>query len=84
MRDFMKGLFGNFHTNRISSTKFWNGVGIITMTAMVVYLGIEKDIPEWMGWVYVFMVTPSRLMNSLIDLRWGRSPAPKKEEENNG
>lgn len=54
---------------------------MLTMTGMFIFLGIEKEIPEWMGWAFVFMITPSRLMKNLIDLRWGRSPAPDKKED---
>ncbi len=81
MKKLLIGLFCTYPENKVSSTKVWNAVGISTMTGMFIYLGIEKTIPEWMGWAFVFMVTPSRLMKNLIDLRWGRSPAPEKEEK---
>ena len=83
MRKFLIGMFCTYPNNKISSTKVWNALGMLTMTGMFIFLGIEKEIPEWMGWVYVFMVTHSLLMNSLIYLRWGRTPPPKKEEEKN-
>lgn len=57
---------------KISSTKVWNTIGLSVMTGMFIYMGVQKEIPEWMGWTYVFMITPSRLMKNLIDLRWGR------------
>lgn len=77
MKDFLKGIFGNYHTDRASSTKFWNGIGILTITGMFIYLGVYKEIPEWLGWIYAFMITPSRLMKNLVDLRWGRGPGDK-------
>ncbi|WPK29299.1 hypothetical protein [Escherichia phage vB_EcoM_EP57] len=33
-----------------------------------------------MGWAFVFMITPSRLMKNLIDLRWGRSQSTKEDD----
>lgn len=81
MKKFIIGMFCTYPNNKVSSTKVWNAVGMLTMTGMFIYLGIEKDIPEWMGWAFVFMVTPSRLMKNLIDLRWGRTPPPSKKEE---
>lgn len=75
-------MFCTYPNNKISSTKVWNALGMLTMTGMFIYLGIEKEIPEWMGWAFVFMITPSRLMKNLIDLRWGRAPASEKKEEN--
>lgn len=82
MRKFLIGMFCTYPNNKISSTKVWNALGMLTMTGMFIYLGIEKEIPEWMGWAFVFMITPSRLMKNLIDLRWGRAPASEKKEEN--
>lgn len=81
MKKFLIGMFCTYPNNKISSTKVWNAVGIITMTSMFIFLGIQKEIPEWMGWAFVFMVTPSRLMKNLIDLRWGRVSSPDKKEE---
>lgn len=81
MRKFLIGMFCTYPNNKISSTKVWNALGMLTMTGMFIFLGIEKEIPEWMGWAFVFMITPSRLMKNLIDLRWGRTPAPDKKEE---
>lgn len=75
-------MFCTYPNNKISSTKVWNAVGMLTMTGMFIFLGVEKEIPEWMGWAFVFMVTPSRLMKNLIDLRWGRAASPEKKEEN--
>ena len=82
MRKFLIGMFCTYPNNKISSTKVWNALGMLTMTGMFIYLGVEKEIPEWMGWAFVFMITPSRLMKNLIDLRWGRAPASEKKEEN--
>ena len=80
MINFFKGLIIAQPGNRVSSTKFWNAVGMIVMSGMFIYMGVEKEIPEWMGWAFVFMITPSRLMKNLIDLRWGKS-APSKDED---
>ena len=80
MRKFLIGLFCTYPDNKVISTKVWNAIGMIVMSSMFIYLGIDKEIPEWMGWAFVFMITPSRLMKNLIDLRWGRSPAPDKED----
>ncbi len=82
MKKFLIGMFCTYPNNKISSTKVWNAVGMLTMTGMFIFLGVEKEIPEWMGWAFVFMVTPSRLMKNLIDLRWGRAAPPEKKEEN--
>ena len=72
-KKFMIGMFCTVPDNKVSSTKVWNFIGLTTMTSMFIYLGICKQIPEWMGWAYVFMITPSRLIKNLIDLRWGRT-----------
>ncbi|WPK37824.1 hypothetical protein [Escherichia phage AV125] len=80
MRKFLIGMFCTYPNNKISSTKVWNALGMLTMTGMFIFLGIEKEIPEWMGWAFVFMITPSRLMKNLIDLRWGRSQSTKEDE----
>ncbi len=77
-KKFLHGMFCTYPGNGVSSTKVWNFVGLSVMTGMFIYLGIEKEIPEWMGWAFVFMITPSRLMKNLIDLRWGRSPHDKE------
>lgn len=83
MNKFLEGMFCSV-PGKISSTKVWNALGILLMAGMFVYMGVSKDIPEWMGWAFVFMVTPSRLMKNLIDLRWGRSiPDAKKEDKEN-
>lgn len=80
MRKFLIGMFCTYPNNKISSTKVWNAVGMSVMTGMFIFLGIEKEIPEWMGWAFVFMITPSRLMKNLIDLRWGRSQSTKEDD----
>lgn len=80
MKKFLIGMFCTYPGNKISSTKVWNFIGLSVMTGMFIYLGIKKDIPEWMGWTYVFMITPSRLMRNLIDLRWGRVSPSKGED----
>lgn len=80
MRKFLIGMFCTYPDNKISSTKVWNALGMLTMTGMFIFLGIEKEIPEWMGWAFVFMITPSRLMKNLIDLRWGRSQSTKEDD----
>ncbi|CAA7332711.1 hypothetical protein NWUPM3A1_155 [Escherichia phage vB_EcoM_3A1_SA_NWU] len=80
MRKFLIGMFCTYPNNKISSTKVWNALGMLTMTGMFIFLGIEKEIPEWMGWAFVFMITPSRLMKNLIDLRWGRSQSTKEDD----
>ena len=73
-------MFCTYPENKLSSTKVWNAVGMSVMTGMFIFLGIEKEIPEWMGWAFVFMITPSRLMKNLIDLRWGRSQSTKEDD----
>ena len=73
MNKFLDGMFCSY-VGRVSSTKVWNALVILTFTGMFIYMGVERAIPEWMGWLYVFLVTPSRLMKNLIDLRWGRPP----------
>lgn len=73
-------MFCTYPDNKVSSTKVWNAVGMSVMTGMFIFLGIEKEIPEWMGWAFVFMITPSRLMKNLIDLRWGRSQSTKEDD----
>lgn len=73
-------MFCTYPENKVSSTKVWNAVGMSVMTGMFIFLGIEKEIPEWMGWAFVFMITPSRLMKNLIDLRWGRSQSTKEDD----
>lgn len=73
MNKFFDGMFCSY-VGRISNTKVCSAVAFVTMTGMFIYLGVQKEIPEWMGWIYVSMVTPSRLMKNLIDLRWGRPP----------
>ncbi|AVZ45318.1 hypothetical protein ACVVGU_000265 [Shigella sonnei] len=80
MRKFLIGMFCTYPDNKVSSTKVWNAVGMSVMTGMFIFLGIEKEIPEWMGWAFVFMITPSRLMKNLIDLRWGRSQSTKEDD----
>ena len=80
MRKFLIGMFCTYPNNKIISTKVWNALGMLTMTGMFIFLGIEKEIPEWMGWAFVFMITPSRLMKNLIDLRWGRSQSTKEDD----
>ncbi len=80
MRKFLIGMFCTYPDNKVSSTKVWNALGMLTMTGMFIFLGIEKEIPEWMGWAFVFMITPSRLMKNLIDLRWGRSQSTKEDD----
>ena len=80
MRKFLIGMFCTYPNNKISSTKVWIALGMLTMTGMFIFLGIEKEIPEWMGWAFVFMITPSRLMKNLIDLRWGRSQSTKEDD----
>ncbi|WLW41411.1 hypothetical protein LJIJOHLM_00119 [Escherichia phage KKP 3954] len=80
MRKFLIGMFCIYPDNKVSSTKVWNAVGMSVMTGMFIFLGIEKEIPEWMGWAFVFMITPSRLMKNLIDLRWGRSQSTKEDD----
>lgn len=79
-KKFLHGMFCTYPGNGVSSTKVWNFVGLSVMTGMFIYLGIEKEIPEWMGWAFVFMITPSRLMKNLIDLRWGRSQSTKEDD----
>lgn len=81
MKKILQGLFCTYPGNRVSSTKVWNAVGMIVMSGMFIFMGVEKEIPEWMGWAFVFMVTPSRLMKNLIDLRWGRVSTPSKDED---
>ena len=80
MRKFLIGMFCTYPDNKVSSTKVWNAVGMSVMTGMFIFLGIEKEIPEWMGWAFVFMITTSRLMKNLIDLRWGRSQSTKEDD----
>ncbi len=80
MKKFLRGMFCTYPENKVSSTKVWNAVGMSVMTGMFIFLGIEKEIPEWMGWAFVFMITPSRLMKNLIDLRWGRSQSTKEDD----
>lgn len=79
-KKFLRGMFCTYPGNGVSSTKVWNAVGMAVMTGMFIFLGIEKEIPEWMGWAFVFMITPSRLMKNLIDLRWGRSQSTKEDD----
>lgn len=63
----------------VSSTKFWNSLTIIIFLSIFVYLGVRKEIPEWLGWMCVFMTSPARLLDKLIDFRWGRQPPRDKE-----
>lgn len=78
-RKFFVGMFCTYPNDKVSSTKVTNFIAFSVMTGMFIYMGICKQIPEWMGWAYIFMTTPSRLMKNLIDLRWGRI---KGEKEN--
>ncbi len=54
MRKFLIGMFCTYPDNKVSSTKVWNAIGMIVMSSMFIYLGIDKEIPEWMGWAFVF------------------------------
>lgn len=81
IKKIMKGLFCNDGKDVISHTKFWNNAGLIVFSGMFIYLGIYKEIPEWLGWMYVFMITPSRLLNKIIALRWGINPSDKDNQK---
>ena len=80
MKRIMQGLFCGYG-GKVSSTKIFNSITITVMLGMFIYLGMHKEIPEWLGWMLAFMVSPSRLLNKLIDFRWGRqgNPPPDKE-----
>lgn len=73
MKNFLKGLFYYENGLILSQTKFWNNIGIGTVTFLMIYLGMYKEIPEWLGWIYVVMITPTKLVNKIITLRWGYS-----------
>ena len=80
MKRVLKGLFCSYG-DRVSSTKIFNSITITVMLGMFIYLGMNKEIPEWLGWMLVFMVSPARLLNKLIDFRWGRQGTPPSDKE---
>lgn len=81
---FNKLLFGLFYEetgSRISSTKVWNGFGILVVAGLLIYTSVAKEPLEWLVWAFIAMVTPAKLVNNLIALRFGKHIPPKSDED---
>lgn len=55
----------------VSHTRVWSNIGMLSMTAVFIYMGFVTQLPEWYGWIYATVVVAPNLISKLITLRWG-------------
>lgn len=67
-------------TPRISHTKLWSNLGMLAMTVVFLHMAFTHDLQEWYGWMYALVVTPTRLVNKFLSLKFGRG---QQQEEHN-
>lgn len=52
-------------------TKFWNNIGMASLTIIFLYAGFKGALTEWYMWAYTVVVAAPYLADKLISLRWG-------------
>lgn len=52
-------------------TRFWNNIGMASLTVIFLYTGFKGTLTEWYMWAYTVVVAAPYLADKLISLRWG-------------